>query len=135
MDHAKELLAIAPFVALAIAISYLQGYWGPFEILAFPYLSFQELLAYSAPPLFGFIFFALLGLLFSAVNHVANRGQKKNKTLNRLEDLVVIVFCGVLVYLDRPEKWLFPPLAAVILPFLAGFRSRVMRPWPAAVSG
>ncbi len=120
MDRVKEILAVAPFVALAIAISYLQGYWGTFEVLAFPYLSFQELLAYSAAPLFGFVLFVLAGVLFGVVNSISRRGKGKNKWIVRTEDAGMICIVILLIYLDMPEKWLFAPLVVfgLVLPHL-----------------
>lgn len=117
MNHIKELLALAPFVALAIAVTYLHGYWGTFGILALPYLSFQELLTYSAVPLFGFILAGLAGMVFGVLNQLANHGKQRNKWTLILENLAIITFCGVLIYFDVPEKWLFPPL--VIFGFIA----------------
>ena len=115
MERAKEILALAPFIAIAIAISYLQGYWGAFEILAFPYLSFQELLAYSTAPLFGFVFFSLVGALLGVISSIAQRGQAKNKWVVRFENAGFLSICALLIYLDLPEKWLVAPIVAFVL--------------------
>lgn len=113
MDRAKELLALAPFVALVIAITYLQGYWGVFGILPFPYLSFQELLAYSAAPLFGFLFFVISGALFGVLSAVVRREEEKRRWVAILENSIALLFCGTLIYFDVPDKWLFTPLIIV----------------------
>lgn len=118
MKRITDLLAIAPFAGLVIAVTYLQGYWGRFEVLAFPYLGFQELLAYSAAPLFGFILFGLGGMALAVLNHLGAQRQPRSRWKIILENVIVVSFCSVLIYLDVPEKWLFPPL--VLFWFVAG---------------
>lgn len=110
MERTKEILALAPFIALAIAITYLHGYWSFFDILAFPYLSFQELLAYSTAPLFGFVFFSLLGVIFGVVNSLARRGKEKSRWIVGVEDAGILMIGALLIYLDDPMRWIFIPV-------------------------
>jgi hypothetical protein len=108
MNRTKEFLTLAPFAALAIAVVYLQGYWGRFDVLAFPYLSFQELLAYSTVPLFGYLFFGLVGVALGLLDS----RKSQNKWSMRITTLLFVILCATLIYFDRPEKWLIAPMVA-----------------------
>jgi len=119
MDRIKTILALAPFVAIAIAITFLQGYWGTFGILAFPYLSLQELIAYSAAPLFGFIIFVIFGISLGVISAIEseskiNQRSSKNKWLQRVEDISLLLIVIIVIVYDRPEKWLLVPFMIML---------------------
>jgi hypothetical protein len=125
MERTKLLLTLAPVVALVVAVAYLQGYWGYYGILVFPYLSFNEILAYSAAPLFGFVLASSLGIFFGILNATTQPPRPTNIVHEVVEVLLLGSLCVSLVYLDRPEKWYVVPLAALgfMVPYLVG------KPW------
>ncbi len=83
--------------------------------LAFPYLSFQELLTYSVVPLFGFAIFSLTGMLFGVINNIANRCQERKKWPFILENFILISICALIIYQDLPERWVIVPMVTFIL--------------------
>jgi hypothetical protein len=111
MNKLKEILTLSPFIGLAIAISYLQGYWGAFDILAIPYLSFQELLSYSTAPLFGFVVVSTVGAVLGGIS---SRKGTKPRWISISEDIGIFLIAALLIYLDRPEKWLFLSVGVMI---------------------
>ena len=111
MDRTKEYLTLAPFAALAIAVAYLQGYWGRFEVLAFPYLSFQELLAYSTVPFFGFLLFCIVGVFIG----VLDSDKPTNKWRIRLWTSLFVIVSAAMIYFNRPEKWFVVPMILIAL--------------------
>lgn len=113
IERTKLLLTIAPIVAFVVAVAYLQGYWGYFGILIFPYLSFNELLAYAAAPLFGFLASLSLGVLLGTLNALNSDREPSSKLRDAFEVIFFTGFAGVLIYLDRPEKWLLIPIIAI----------------------
>lgn len=127
MERLKDLLVVAPFMALAVAVTYLQGYWGAFDVLPFPYLSFQELLAYSAAPIFGFLFFAGIGILAGALNATTSGYRRPAKWAEWFQDAVFVAVAVLLIYLEIPYRWIFAPLVLMgaILPSL--FRSEPLQ--------
>lgn len=102
-------------VALIVAVAYLQGYWGYYDLLIFPYLSFNEMVAYAAAPLFGFLLALFGGMIFGALNAIT----KEQKRSSKFRDVVDVFLFGavsvLLIYLNRSEKWLFVPLALIFL--------------------
>lgn len=119
MDRIKQLLSVAPVVALVVAIAYLQGYWGYYKILVFPYLSFNEMLAYAAAPLFGFLLISSLGMFLGVLKATTKPSQTFSTVREVIEIVLLGSLCVVLVYLDRPEKWLIVPL--VVLGFSSSY--------------
>ncbi|MFC1719564.1 hypothetical protein ACFL00_00305 [Pseudomonadota bacterium] len=115
-DRIKQFLMVAPMAALVVAVAYLQGYWGYFGILIFPYLSFAEVVAYSAAPMFGFFALFIFGGLFGAADGI-NRADRPKTTRLKIwkvfEATLVLLLCVVIVYLDRPEQWLIVPLGVL----------------------
>jgi H+/Cl- antiporter ClcA len=115
MERTKLLFTVAPIVALVVAVAYLQGYWGYYKLLVFPYLSFNEILAYSAAPLFGFIVSYAGGVLVGVLNAL-DRPAKPTRPIRDLIDAVIGgTFCVVLVYFDQPEKWFVVPVVTMTL--------------------
>ncbi|MDO8990587.1 MAG: hypothetical protein Q7U91_13255 [Sideroxyarcus sp.] len=118
MENSKSIFAIAPIVALIVAVAYLQGYWGYYDLLIFPYLSFNEMVAYAAAPLFGFLFAFFVGMLFGTIN-AFNAFSKDRKVSSKLRDwLDLLAFAAIsalLLYFNRPEKWVFVPLGLTFL--------------------
>ncbi|MFZ2990416.1 hypothetical protein [Ideonella sp.] len=110
MDRLKSIIVVAPFFALAVAVAFIHGYWGAFGVLAFPYLSFQELVAYSAAPVFGFLLFAGAGMMLGAINATASSRSPRSKWLDRLQDIFLVALAAVLVYQKAPYRWVFAPL-------------------------
>ena len=92
MERSKTLLTIAPIVALVVAVAYLQGYWGYYDILVFPYLSFSEMVAYAAAPLFGFLIASFVGMLLGAVNALT----QDRKPSSKLKDIIELLMFGTL---------------------------------------
>jgi hypothetical protein len=127
MERIKSILAVAPFVALAVAVTYLHGYWGYFGILAFPYLNFQELIAYSAAPIFGFLLSVAVGAFLGALNALSSTREPRSRRLELLQDAFTLVVAAALVYQEIPFRWLFAPMAVigVFLPPL--FRSESLQ--------
>jgi hypothetical protein len=123
MERAKLLLTLAPFVAVVFSVAYLQGYWGYFDILVFPYLSLSEIIAYSAVPLFGFIVFSIVGTFLgvlhttSMVSGPLQQPPGFRKFFQLMVDLQAVVLCVLVVILDRPIKWVVLPLVAIGLAF------------------
>lgn len=113
MERIKQLLSVAPVVALVVAIAYLQGYWGYYKILVFPYLSFNEMLAYAAAPLFGFLLTSSIGMFLGALNSTMKPARTFSVVREAVEVVLLGSLCVVLVYLDRPEKLLITPLVVL----------------------
>lgn len=113
MERTKYLVALAPFIALALASTFLQGYWGTFGVFPFPYLSFQELLTYSAAPFFGFILFFLIGWAARSLDDKPHSHHQRSHWPQALIGILLIIFCGALLYFDQPEKWLYTPMVAI----------------------
>lgn len=116
-DRIKTLLTVAPIVALVMAIAYLQGYWGYYDILIFPYLSSSELIAYAAAPLFGFLVSASIGVFLGAINATTNDRKPSSKLRDTLEIIIFIGISVLLIYIDHHLKWIFVPL--VVLCFIS----------------
>jgi len=121
-ERIKLLLTLAPIVALVVAVAYLQGYWGYFNIMVFPYLSFNEMLAYSAVPLFGFLLTTVLGMLWGFLNAETRTARQTNIIREVLDALILGGLCVSLIYFDRPEKWWIVPIAILgfIIPYFIG---------------
>jgi hypothetical protein len=114
MERTKLLLTVAPVVALVVAIAYLQGYWGYYKLLVFPYLSFNEILAYAAAPLFGFVLAYSVGLFIGVINEMDKKRQPTSKFQEIAEAMAFVIICALLIYFDRPEKWTFVPVIGVL---------------------
>jgi hypothetical protein len=127
MDRAKSLLTLAPLVALGLATTFLQGYWGSFEILPFPYLTLQELLAYSAVPFFGFVFFFLVGWATRAVEDASPPTHRRSRWVGALVVVLFVTYCGALLYTGLPEQWLYIPLLVAGLTFSSLRRTRAFK--------
>src|ERR1700690_1066847 len=129
MERLKILLAIAPFAALVIGITYLQGYWGYFGVIVIPYLSFNEILGYAAVPLFGYIFATMFWVLMSDVlDNSPNRSKINEANAETVKDsgkfgkyresvfiILYMILCGLLIYVDNASKWIFVPLVAFLI--------------------
>ncbi|MGB9148879.1 MAG: hypothetical protein WCB36_01380 [Burkholderiales bacterium] len=115
MENSKTFLAIAPIVALVVAVAFLHGYWSFYDILIFPYLTFSEIVAYAAAPLFGFLVFIAIGMFFGVVSALTKDRKPISKVREVLEFLVAGAIIFLLIYFGLPEKWLFVPLVVFAL--------------------
>lgn len=118
MEKAKEFLTFAPFGALALAVVYLQGYWGLFDVFPLPYLEFRELLSYSAIPLFTIVIGGLsgAGLAWLDVSSPRSRGEYR-KSSNRT-DLIILAMLSVgaiAIYFGNALKWFMVPMGMWLL--------------------
>lgn len=108
----SRIFAASVFVfslSIVVAISYLWGYWGTFEILIISYLSVSDVLVLSAFPLLGLAVTLLIGLSIAAVlrvespdgTDIRNRSVKPEiiYTLSLLAIILIVIFGGA-------TKWL-----------------------------
>lgn len=120
-------LAIAPVATLGIAVAYLQGYWGYFDIFVLPYLSFNEMLPYAVAPL-SFIVALVVGFGAGAVQ--AYKPKAGWRTFNarnivRVKSSVIpaALFAAATVtavFFSLPGKWVLLTAAAIPLLSLLG---------------
>lgn len=99
-------MAWAPLAALAIAVTYLHGYWKVFGIFPLPYLSVQQMLSYAAIPFFGNLIAVGVGYFLSWIGpqREVQYGPDGRRAVGWVDVMTVVLFgAGVIaLFFDVP---------------------------------
>lgn len=119
MERIKIVLAIAPLGALALAVTYLLGYWQAFDIFPLPYLSFPQILSYSAIPFFGIVLSMLFGYSCSKFETlIFSLNEEDLHREGNYRDLIVFIFLAsgaFLLFYGIPAGWFNVTVGLLIL--------------------